>query len=439
LVADDSDGHYSYLVILIVASILFLFASFAESALLTVSRARIQRLAERDASAARSIQDFAERPSSFTTSMAIVRLAALVAVTVGAVGAVIVGLPSIAATAIWAGVLLSAVTFGWTVPRAVASSRPEHALLAIAWPVRALTWLLAPLLGLVGGIDSVVSRSVGAAEPPEAPVVTSDELRVMVAASEEEGLIEERERTMIDNILELEDVLVREIMVPRPDVVAVQVTTTVRQAVDVVVRERYSRLPVYRESIDDISGILYGKDLFQLVVDGRLDDQVGSLARPAYFVPESKRCDDLLRELQQQHVHIAIVVDEYGGTSGLVTIEDLLEEIVGEIQDEYDVEEQKIIPEGEGVAIVDGSASIDDVNEALSLDLATEQVDTIGGLVYEKLGRVPIVGDRVHLDQSELTVVGAHGRRVTRVRVRRLGLADDNGTKGNGKLARPDE
>src|SRR5258707_8134901 len=155
------------------------------------------------------------------------------------------------------------------------------------------------------------------------------------------------------------------------------VSTTVREAVDVFVNERYSRLPVYRESIDDVVGILYGKDLFQLVVDRRLDDRVGDLVHPAYFVPESKKCDDLLRELQQQRVHIAIVVDEYGGTSGLVTIEDVLEGIVGEIQDEYDAEEQKIILEGDGNALVDGSASIDDVNDTLALDLTTEEVDPI--------------------------------------------------------------
>jgi CBS domain containing-hemolysin-like protein len=232
---------------------------------------------------------------------------------------------------------------------------------------------------------------------------------------------------MIDNILELEDVSVREIMVPRPDVVAVTVSTTIREAVEVFVREGYSRVPVYRESIDDVVGILYAKDLFPYVVDNRVDDRVGELVRPANFVPESKKCDDLLRELQQQRVHIAIVVDEYGGTSGLVTIEDLLEEIVGEIQDEFDVEEQKIVPEGDGSAIVDGSASIDDVNDALSLDLTTEEVDTIGGLVYEKLGRVPVVGDQVRVDRTELTVVGAHGRRVTRVRVNRLDNGSTNG------------
>jgi CBS domain containing-hemolysin-like protein len=202
----------------------------------------------------------------------------------------------------------------------------------------------------------------------------------------------------------------------------------VGDAVNVLLRERYSRYPVIRDSIDDVVGILYGKDLLPVVLDGRLDEPVGDLARPAYFVPESKKSGDLLRELQLQRVHIAIVVDEYGGTAGLVTIEDLLEEIVGEIQDEYDVEEQKIVSEGEGVALVDGSASVDDVNEALGLDLTTEEVDTIGGLVYEHLGRVPVVGDQVHLDHGLLTVVGAHGRRVTRVRVKRVEPESGNGS-----------
>jgi CBS domain containing-hemolysin-like protein len=280
-----------------------------------------------------------------------------------------------------------------------------------------------------------LTRLVGVGELPEGPVVTPAELKVMVAASEEEGLIEQRERTMIDNILELEDISVREVMVPRTDMVALPTTTTVREAVDTIVREGYSRLPIYRETIDDIAGILYGKDLFPLIVRGRLDEEVGSFARPAYFVPESKKSDDLLRELQQQRVHIAIVVDEYGGTAGLVTIEDLLEEIVGEIQDEFDTEEQKIVLDGEGVALVAGTASIDDVNDALSLSLTTEEVDTIGGLVYEKLGRVPVVGDHVQVNHALLTVVGANGRRITRVRVKTLAEEPANG-ETNGKAPR---
>jgi len=239
---------------------------------------------------------------------------------------------------------------------------------------------------------------------------------------------------MIDNILELEETTVREVMVPRPDIVALPAAATVRGAVDTFVREGYSRLPVYRDTIDDIVGILYGKDLLPLSVSGRLDDQVGDFVRPAYFVPESKRTGDLLRELQAKRVHIAIVVDEYGGTAGMVTIEDALEEIVGEIQDEFDTEEQKIVKVGDGEALVDGGVTIADANEELDLDLAAEEVDTIAGLVNEKLGRIPVVGDKVRLDHALVTVVSASGRRVTRVRVKRLGDQSPNGTNGSNGI-----
>lgn len=192
-------------------------------------------------------------------------------------------------------------------------------------------------------------------------------------------------------------------------------------------------MPVYRETIDDIVGILYGKDLFPLMVNNRYENPVGEFVRPAYFVPESKRADDLLRELRQQRVHIAVVVDEYGGTAGMVTIEDLLEEIVGEIQDEFDVEEQKIIRTSEDEAVVDGGVSVDDANEELGLDLRAEEVDTIGGLVHEKLGRIPVIGDKVILDHALLTVVASSGRRVTRVRVKRL--AETGVSQSNGRAA----
>jgi CBS domain containing-hemolysin-like protein len=314
---------------------------------------------------------------------------------------------------------VSTLILGWIVPRSVAAAWPERVVLSVGLPFKLLALVFAPLARLLSVVTSGLAQTYGAEPIPEGPIVTPDELRVMVAASEEEGLIEEEERTMIDNVLEFEDISVREIMVPRPDIVALPVTSSVRDALELFVKEGYSRLPLYRSSLDEIAGVLYGKDLFPLVIQGKLDAPLGSLARPAYFVPESKRAADLLQELQHKRVHIAIVVDEYGGTAGLVTIEDLLEEIVGEIQDEYDVEEQKIVPEGDGAALVDGGVSIDDVNQALHLDLTTEEVDTVGGLVYEKLGRVPIVGDQVALDHAVLTVVGAAGRRVTLVRVQR--------------------
>jgi CBS domain containing-hemolysin-like protein len=238
----------------------------------------------------------------------------------------------------------------------------------------------------------------------------------------EDRIVEEDEREMIDGIFDLEETTTREIMVPRMDVVALSADTSLQEALDVIIRDGYSRLPVFRSSIDDVVGILYAKDLFPRMRDGRLDGVVGEMVRPAYFIPESKKVSELLRELQKRKVHIAVAVDEYGGTSGLVTIEDLLEEIVGEIQDEFDSEEAKIVEGSEGEAFFDATVSIDDVNDTLGTILEGEEVDTIGGLVYELLGRVPLVGDQVSTSNSSITVVSTSGRRVTRVRVNRTDL-----------------
>jgi putative hemolysin len=331
----------------------------------------------------------------------------------------------------WALSLIAALILGWIIPRSVGTSHPEEVTLALALPLKVLSVLFSPVARLVGAATNGLSCLLGEPAPTEARLLTPAELKVMVAASEEEGLIERQERTMIDNVLELEEKTVREVMVPRPDIVALSASASVRTAVDTFVREGYSRMPIFRETIDAIVGILYGKDLFPLMIDNRYEDPVGEFVRPAYFVPESKRADDLLRELRQQRVHIAVVVDEYGGTAGMVTIEDLLEEIVGEIQDEFDVEEQKIIRTSEDEAVVDGGVSIDDANEELGLDLTAEEVDTIGGLVHERLGRIPVIGDKVVLDHAVLTVVGASGRRVTRVRIKRLTEAGVNRVNGS--------
>ncbi|HEX5414482.1 MAG TPA: hemolysin family protein [Chloroflexota bacterium] len=414
-----SPSLYPLVGLLVVAVLVYVFASLAYAAISSLNRGRVQRFVDENGLQAKRAMDFAEHSDVYLATAAVMRLCALLAAAVAVVQLfeqTALGAYSLLA---WLILLGSTLVLGWIVPRSVAAAWPERVVLSVAIPFKALALIFAPLARLVAFATSALARVWGAEAIPEGPIVTPDELRVMVAASEEEGLIEQEERAMIDNVLEFEDISVREIMVPRPDIVALPVTSTVRDALDLFVQEGYSRLPLYRSSLDEITGVLYGKDLFPLVLQGRLDAPLGSLARPAYFVPESKRAADLLPELQLKRVHIAIVVDEYGGTAGLVTIEDLLEEIVGEIQDEYDVEEQKIVSEGNGAALVDGGVSIDDVNQALDLDLTTEEVDTVGGLVYEKLGRVPIVGDQVALDHAVLTVVGASGRRVTLVRVQR--------------------
>lgn len=425
----DSTSIYLWL-ILIVAVGLYTFVSLAEAAIGSLSRARIKRLADQDEQAARHISAFAENPARYLTSAAIIKPMVLIAAVIAGIELVFGPGPAIKAFVVWIVGIILAVVLGRIVPLAFGAGRPEETALLLALPYKIITVLISPFVHGVALTTRALTGLIGVSLVSEGPVVTPAELRVMVAASEEEGLIQQQERTMIDNILELEQRSVREVMVPRPDIVALSSTTTVRGAIDTFVREGYSRLPVFRDTIDDIVGILYGKDLFALVIDERLSDPIGDFVRPAYFVPESKRANDLLRELQLKRVHIAIVVDEYGGTAGMVTIEDLLEEIVGEIQDEFDVEEQKIVKTSDGEALVDGGVSIDDANAELGLDLEAEQVDTVGGLVHEKLGRIPVVGDKVLLDHALLTVVSSSGRRVTRVRVKHLPDTSSNGTNG---------
>jgi CBS domain containing-hemolysin-like protein len=222
-------------------------------------------------------------------------------------------------------------------------------------------------------------------------------------------------------VIELGEQPVREIMVPRIDIVAAADGSTVREVLDSIVESGHSRIPIFYSSIDNITGVVYAKDLLKFLRDGDGEaDQtrpVKPLAREPSFVPETKKVDELLHEMQQRRVHLSIVVDEYGGTAGLITIEDLIEEIVGEIQDEYDVEEDQIEEVSDNEALFDARVSIRDVNDTLDLDIEDEDFDTLGGLLYHELGKVPNVGDEVRVDGALVTVLTTTGRRVRKVRV----------------------
>jgi CBS domain containing-hemolysin-like protein len=252
-------------------------------------------------------------------------------------------------------------------------------------------------------------------------------------------MIEAEEREMIDNVLHLEETTVREIMVPRVDVVAVEETTSPRELVATITGAGHSRLPVYRETIDQIVGVLYAKDLLPFVIGTTEELPLAKLVRPAYVVPESKRVDDLLTELRRNRVHIAIVADEYGGTAGLVTIEDILEEIVGEIQDEYDVEVPLVERIGAGELIVDGRLPLEDVAEAFGLEFAEDDYGTVAGFVQHHLGRLPVEGDRLDAEGLGVEVLDVEGRRLRRLRLTRLGDRSVDAAGANGSAPEPAE
>jgi CBS domain containing-hemolysin-like protein len=301
------------------------------------------------------------------------------------------------------------------VPMLLVRRDPERALdllLPAFEPLcRVLRPLSSPIIGVVGprrdreGNGAGPAEASAEAETPDAPDTTED------AISEEEG------RELLQSIVDFTETIVREVMTPRPDIIAIRQDASLADLRSLFREEQYSRIPVYRDSLDNIVGIVFVKDLVALPAVA--EPPMTTLMRSAYFVPESKRVSELLKEMQRRQVQMAIVVDEYGGTAGLVTVEDLLEEIVGEIRDEYDVESETVTDEGNGVFVFSGKVSVDEVRDRLGVEIEREGFETVGGYLLSHLGRMPYVGERFDVDELSVEVLEVERRRIAKVRVRR--------------------
>jgi CBS domain containing-hemolysin-like protein len=275
-----------------------------------------------------------------------------------------------------------------------------------------------PVVYVLTAVTRLILRLLGGKAEVRGPFVTEEELKMLVTVGEEEGVIEEEEREMIHGIFEMGDMSVREVMVPRTDLVAIEANEPMEKAVDLVTKHGHTRIPVYEGDLDHIVGVLYAKDLLRAVVRGE-KKSLREIARKPYFTPESNKVQDVLRDLRKNRVHMAIVVDEYGGTAGAVTIEDILEEIVGPIQDEYDIgEEDEIQFINPNEVVLDGRVSVDDVNELLKLEIAADNYDSIGGYVLNQLGATPKVGATLKLGNAELRVEAVQGTRIKKVRIK---------------------
>jgi len=313
---------------------------------------------------------------------------------------------------------LVAVLFGLFVPRALGARYAQPMLLVLVWPIQLVTWLTRPLVAVLFLLTRAITRPLGA-NALAGTLVSEDEIKALVETGEEQGVLEEAERDMIRSIFDLGDKRVHEIMVPRTDIVALDVATPPDELLERVVAAGHSRIPAFEGSADQIVGVLYVKDVLRRVARGLEATALRELLRPAHFVPETKMVDELLREMQTSKVHMAIVVDEYGGTAGLVTIEDLVEEIVGEIRDEYDVETEPVVDEGNGSFVFSGKVSIDEIRERLGVEIEPEGFETVGGYVLTRVGRVPAVGESFELDGMSVEVLDAERRRIHKVRFRR--------------------
>ena len=316
-----------------------------------------------------------------------------------------------------AGLLLSRLDAR---PRLMVAKSPEAWGLRLVPLITALRTVLGPLAWT---IDRSLRRVVG--QTPEVREQEEAQEILRLAEIDTNGdLLEEDEREMLRGVVALDETLAREIMAPRIDIVAVEVNETIDDALRLIVERGFSRIPLFDETIDNVVGIIYAKDLLRVLTEGR-KPALRDIARPAFFIPESKRVDELLADLKRSKVHIAIVVDEYGGTAGLVTIEDLLEEIVGEIQDEYDREETPIERVNDGEAIIDARVSIDSLRELFGFETEDEDYDTVGGFVYHHLGKVPVAGDEVRVDGLKLRVLSVLGLRIKKVRATKVTEPED--------------
>jgi putative hemolysin len=430
----DPDSSIPIFVLLVLVFLHAFFAA-AEVAIVSIRKSRLNQLIEEGHQAAQWVANMAEDATRLlTTSQLALKLLGFLAVALSAstygdpLAGWLAGLNlawlspisyPLAIVIITLGLVFLMLVFGELIPRELAAQSPEPFAFLAIYPMRIAAVAAIPLARVVVAINRLFMGR-GEEVPHGLPFIIEEEIKTLVDAGEEGGFIEEEEKEMIYSIFEFGDTLAREVMVPRIDVVAIEVNTSVSDALDVVMQAGHSRIPVYEETMDNIVGLLYAKDLLQYWRDDTPNLKLRNMLRNAYYIPETKKVDELLQELQQRQVHIAIVVDEYGGTAGLVTIEDILEEIVGEIQDEYDSEEAFMEVINEDEIVFNGRMDLDDVNHIMGLELPTDRSDTLGGLVYTNLGRVPIVGDKVSIENVEIAVLSVERRQIKKVKVVRL-------------------
>jgi CBS domain containing-hemolysin-like protein len=413
--------------LLLLAAILVLVAgifAMADAALTTFSRARAESFVKAGRRGAASLRRLLDDPAPALNTALLLRIGAEIT------AVVIVTVVSLSTfDARWQSVLVAAgamlvvsfVAIG-VAPRTIGRQHSEGVALALAGPLLTLTRVLGPIPKLLIMLGNALTPGKGFRE---GPFTTEADLREMVDLAEAGKIIESGEREMIHSVFELGDTLVREVMVPRTDMVFLEADKTLRQLQSLAFRSGFSRIPVVGHGgLDDVVGIAYLKDAAKRVHDDReaeTRDLVESVTRPALFVPDSKPVDDLLREMQTERTHVAIVVDEYGGTAGLVTIEDIIEEIVGEIADEYDTTEEQVQVLDDDMVRVSARLHVDELGELFGLELEDDDVDTVGGLLAKHLGRVPISGARVQVGELYLEAEDTTGRRnrVSTVKVRR--------------------
>ncbi len=419
--------------LLVAVAVLMTIASMsalAETAIVRISKAKATGMAEEGGPRARALLHLVAAPERWLNALLFVTLVCQIvqATLTGVVsGRLFGGLGIFVATVVNVGITF---VLAEAAPKTWALQHTERAALLSARPVKVLVDFV-PLRLLSQGLIGLTNVILPGKGLKQGPFVSEEELLAVAAEAHESEAIDKDERRLIESIIEFGDTVVREVMVPRPDMVTVSHEFRVADVMEVILLNGYSRLPVLGEGIDDVIGLVFAKDLMRAERDGREDEPVGALVRPARAVPETKPVAELLREMQANQFHMAVVIDEYGGTAGVVTLEDLIEELVGEIVDEFDMEDARIEPVAGGGARVSGSLTIDDANDLLDIHLPEGEFDTVSGLLLSKLGRIAVVGDTAECDGAKLTVERVQGRRIMRIRIEKIEPVEEETAKAD--------
>ncbi len=412
-------------VALVVLTLAAAFFAASEAAIVSVSGIKIRAMEEKHVKHADRVAKLLENRNRTLTSILIGSTFVLLAG--DSVATYLFIRADVPNAAVWSTVTMTVIilVFGEIIPKTVAVGNSDRWALRISGPLSIATWILSPITWAFLLISSRLVRLFGG-QPDVGPYVTEDDIKTMVNVGVEQNVLEEGERELIHSIIEFGDTIVREVMTPRPDMVAVAVSSSPRRALDLVIAEGYSKLPIYDETVDNVIGVVHDRELLIALANGAIANiTLRSIMRAVTHVPENKRISELLREMQRNKFSLAIVLDEYGGTEGLVTMEDLLEEIVGEIRDEHDEGEEEAIRRiTDDESIVEAGTNIEDVNAELGLELPHEEFETIGGYTVGLFGRLAREGEEIEAGPGvKLRVDRTRGRRILAVRVLTNGKA----------------
>ncbi|NLK95144.1 MAG: HlyC/CorC family transporter [Clostridiales bacterium] len=412
----DPSSYMVEIILLIILLILSSFFSMSETALMSLSKIRLRHMVEEKVKGAKLVEKLLEDPNKLLGAILIgnnvVNIAASALAT--SVATKIVGGGS--GVAIATGIMTVLVLiFGEITPKSIAKQKSEEVSLFVSKPIKIVVFLFKPFVAVFSAISSIFIKMFGGDPKATEPFITAEELKTMVGVSEEEGVLEDVEKEMIFNVFDFGDMQVKDVMLQRVDIVALEVTSTYEEIIDRIKNEQFSRFPVYDDTIDNIVGILNVKDL--IIGKKEEDFKILDYTREPFYTFEFKKVSQVFAEMKKSRNHMAVVLDEYGGTVGILTMEDIVEEIVGEIEDEFDAEEDKIEVIKEDEYVVDGSAKLHEISDLLGVNMESEDLDSVGGLIIEELGRIPEEKEEVEINKVKFVVEEVDKNRIKKVRI----------------------